>query len=255
MTELAFGIDIGGSGIKGTTVDLTTGDFSADHVRIPTPQPATPKAVAETVKELLSTFGSAATGIPIGITVPCVVTGGITRTAANIDRKWIDYPATDVLAQAIGHQIVLLNDADAAGLAETYYGAAAGQAGLVIVTTLGTGIGSAMIYNGTLIPNSELGHMEIDGFHAEKRAAASIRTNEDLKWPAYAKRLQRYYETLEFLFSPSLFVVGGGISRNSDRFLPLLKLKTPIVPAQLRNRAGIVGAALYASQSQNEEER
>jgi len=248
MAELAFGIDIGGSGIKGAPVDLTTGEFLLERVRIPTPSPSTPKAVAKTVAQVMAQFGEDVKGLPVGITVPCVVRSGITRTAANIDKKWIDYPAVEVLSAAVGSPITLLNDADAAGLAELYYGAARGESGLIIVTTLGTGIGSAIIYNGVLVPNSELGHLEIDGFTAEKRAAASVRTKEDLSWTAYSKRLQTYYSTLEFLFSPDLIVVGGGVSRSSDKFLPNIKLHTPIVPAQLRNRAGIVGAARFAAE-------
>ena len=250
MAGLAFGIDIGGSGIKGAPVDLETGELTAERVRIPTPQPSTPKAVAKTVVKLLEEFGDDVRTLPIGVTVPCVVSGGVTRTAANIDKKWIDYPAGDVMADAIGRPVTLLNDADAAGLAEIYYGAARGQRGLVMVTTLGTGIGSAIIYDGVLVPNSELGHLEIDGFPAEKRAAARVRTEEDLGWGAYIKRLQRYYETLEFLFNPDLIVVGGGISRMSEKFLPALKLRAPIIPAQLRNQAGIVGAARRAAESQ-----
>jgi polyphosphate glucokinase len=179
-----------------------------------------------------------------------VVTTGVTRSAANIDKKWIDYQAEDLFSHTMGRPVTLLNDADAAGLAEAYYGSAKGHPGLVIVTTLGTGIGSAMINNGVLVPNSELGHLEIDGFDAEKRAAASIRTNEDLSWPAYIKRWQRFYETLEALFTPDLLVVGGGISRDSEMFLPYLKLRAPIVPARLRNQAGIVGAARYAAEHQ-----
>jgi polyphosphate glucokinase len=248
MAGSAFGIDIGGSGVKGAPVDLATGDLAEERVRFPTPQPSTPKAVARVIAQVLAEFGGVGEFGAIGITVPCVVTGGVTRTAANIDPKWIDYPAADLIADTIGRPITLLNDADAAGLAESYYGAARGHAGLVMVTTLGTGIGSAIIYNGVLVPNSELGHLEIDGFEAERRAAAGVRAIEDLTWAAYIKRLQRYYETLERLFTPDLFVVGGGISRNSEKFLPYLTLRTPIVPAQLRNHAGIVGAARYASE-------
>jgi polyphosphate glucokinase len=249
MTELAFGIDIGGSGVKGAPVDVTGGALLADRVRIPTPQPATPKAVAATVAEVLGGFPDLGP-VPVGITVPGVVTGGYTRSAANIDPKWVDYPAVEVLSQAVGRPVSLLNDADAAGLAEVYFGAARGHPGLVILTTLGTGIGSALVYNGALVPNSELGHLEIDGFDAEKRAAASARTNEGLNWAAYIKRLQRYYEALELLFTPDLIVVGGGISKSADKFLPHLKLRAPVVPARLRNQAGIVGAAWYAARHQ-----
>jgi len=243
----AFGIDIGGSGVKGAPVDLRTGQFSEDRFRIETPQPSTPKAVAAVVKAVLNHFGATADGLPIGITVPAIVRHGITRSAANIDPKWIDAPAADLLSDAVGRSVTLLNDADAAGLAEVYYGAARGQTGLVIVTTLGTGIGSAMIYRGVLVPNSELGHLQLDGFDAEKRASAGAKANEDLSWPAFSQRLQRYYSHVEALFSPDLLVVGGGISRNAHKFLPRLSLNTPIVPAALRNQAGIVGAAWAAS--------
>lgn len=248
---IAFGVDIGGSGVKGAPVDLETGELTADRVKYETPQPSTPRAVAKVVAQILTDFGDQAAQVPIGITIPSVVTHGITKTAANIDKKWENHPARDTLSAAVGRPITLVNDADAAGLAEVHYGAARGKMGLVMITTLGTGIGSALIYDGVLIPNSELGHMEIDGFQAEKRAAACVRTNEDLSWAAYTKRLQRFYETLEFLFTPDLFVVGGGVSRNAERFLPALSLNTPIVPAQLRNDAGIVGAALYAHQRQS----
>ncbi len=246
MTQVALGIDVGGSGIKGAPVDLDTGKLMTERVRIPTPQPSTPKAVAKTITKLLDELGEETRDLPLAVTIPCIVIKGVTSLSANLDKKWIGCQAADLLSAATGRRVHLLNDADAAGIAEMHYGAAQGHQGLVIMTTLGTGIGSALLYNGVLVPNSELGHLEIDGFDAEKRAAASIRTNEDLSWKAYVKRLQRYYETLEMLFSPDLFVVGGGISRDSEKFLPFLKLKAPIVPAQLRNQAGIVGAAWQA---------
>lgn len=248
MPTQAFGIDIGGSGIKGAPVDIETGNLTANRVRIPTPQPSTPEAVASTVAELLSQFDDDFASI--GITVPCIVSSGVTTFAANLDKKWIGCPAAQILSEAAGREITLLNDADAAGIAETYYGAARERSGLVILTTLGTGIGTAIIYNGILVPNSELGHVIVDGYDAETRAAASVRTNEDLSWPDYTARLQRYYETLEFLFSPDLFIVGGGISKDADKFIPFLKLKAEIVPAQLRNQAGIVGVARYAFEAQ-----
>jgi polyphosphate glucokinase len=243
----AFGIDIGGSGIKGAPVDLDLGDLSAERYRIETPQPATPKAVAKTVRSIIDHFGADTTDLPVGVTIPAVVQRGITRSAANIDKKWIDAPAVEILTQLIERPVTLLNDADAAGLAEVYYGAAKGNNGLVLMTTLGTGIGTAIIYRGVLIPNSELGHLEIDGFDAERRASAGTRTNEGLSWPEYVERLQRYYSHVESLLWPDLFVVGGGISRSAAKFLPKLDLRTPIVPAELRNRAGIVGAALAAA--------
>jgi polyphosphate glucokinase len=243
----AFGIDIGGSGIKGAPVDLSIGDLVGERHRLVTPQPATPKAVARTVKKVIAHFGAAAESLPVGITLPAVVTHGQTRSAANIDKKWIDAPAVEIFTDVLERPVTILNDADAAGLAEVYYGAAQGNDGLVVVTTLGTGIGSAIIYKGVLIPNSELGHLEIDGFEAEKRASAGVKANEDLSWPTYIERLQRYYSHVEFLFWPDLFVVGGGVSRNAAKFLPFLDLRTPIVPATLRNRAGIVGAAWAAA--------
>jgi len=184
---------------------------------------------------------------PVGVTVPGVVRHGVVHSAANIDKSWLGTDADALFTKATGRDVHVVNDADAAGLAEVRYGAAKGRQGLVIVTTLGTGIGSALVYDGVLVPNSELGHLEIDGKNAEKRAANSAREAEDLSWERWAKRLTKYYRTLEDLFSPDLFVVGGGVSKKADEFLPLLDLETEIVPATLRNRAGIVGAALYAT--------
>ncbi|WGL52635.1 ROK family protein [Nocardioides sp. BP30] len=242
----AFGIDFGGTGIKGAPVDLGKGDFSAERVRIKTPAKSTPKNVAEVFVELLASFPESTD--PVGVTVPGVVRHGVVRTAANIDEEWIGTDADKLFSEATGREVHVVNDADAAGLAEVRYGAARDQRGLVIVTTLGTGIGSALVYDGVLVPNSELGHLEIDGHDAERRAANSAREREDLSWSHWAKRLQRYYSTLEQLFSPDLFVVGGGVSKQSAQFLPLLDLETKIVPAQLRNDAGAVGAALYAAE-------
>jgi polyphosphate glucokinase len=242
-----LGIDIGGSGIKGAPVDLAAGDFAADRVRIPTPAKSTPAKVAEVVAEIVAGFADQIGDGPIGITIPSVVTHGVTRSAANIDPSWIDAPAAEIFATRLGRAVFLINDADAAGIAEAKFGAAQGQDGIVLITTLGTGIGSALIYRGVLIPNTELGHLEIDGYDAEKRAAASIRTAESLSYDQYVPRLQRYYERVEALFWPDLIVVGGGVSKDADKFLPRLKLKTPIVPATLRNRAGIIGAAWMAA--------
>ena len=184
---------------------------------------------------------------PIGVTIPAVVTHGKTRSAANIDKSWIDCEAEKLFEDQLGREILLVNDADAAGIAEVHYGAAKGHPGLVILTTLGTGIGTAIVYRGALVPNSELGHMEIDGYDAETRAASSVKDKLELSWSDWAKRLQRYYETLEALLWPDLIVVGGGVSKNADKFIPKLKLKTEMVPAKLRNSAGIVGAAWLAA--------
>lgn len=241
-----FGIDFGGTGIKGAPVDLVRGAFAAERVRVRTPEKSTPKNVAEVFADVLAAFPDS-TG-PVGVTVPGVVRHGVVRTAANIDEEWIGTDADALFSLATGREVHVVNDADAAGLAEVRYGAARDQRGLVIVTTLGTGIGSALVYDGVLVPNSELGHLELDGHDAEKRAANSAREREDLSWEHWAKRLQRYYGALEQLFSPDLIVVGGGVSKLAAQFLPLLELTTPIVPATLRNDAGSVGAALYASE-------
>ncbi|MFW6597956.1 polyphosphate--glucose phosphotransferase [Propionibacteriaceae bacterium Y2011] len=249
--RLALGIDVGGSGIKGAPVDLDAGEFSTERRRIATPKKSTPQNVAEVIAELVEHFADQLTPqTPVGITMPAIVHHGVTMSAANIDDAWIGFEAEKLLEKTLQRDVYLVNDADAAGVAESHFGAAKGAQGLVILTTLGTGIGSAMIHNGVLIPNSELGHLEIDGHDAESRAASRIKDEEGLSYKKWAKRLQRYYEVVEFLFSPDLFVVGGGVSRDADEFLPLLKLRTPIVPAKLRNTAGIIGAAHLAADLQ-----
>jgi polyphosphate glucokinase len=242
--SLPCGVDFGGSGIKAAPVDLGAGEFAADRSRIATPTPSTPDAVARVLVELLGRFPDA--DGPVGITVPGVVRHGVVHSAANIDRSWLGTDADAVFTTATGRDVHVVNDADAAGLAEVRYGAARGRRGLVLVTTLGTGIGSALVHDGVLVPNAELGHLEIDGHDAETRAANSAREKHGLSWQQWAGRLQVYYRTLERLFSPDLFVVGGGVSKKADQFLPLLDLDTEIVPATLLNHAGIIGAALYA---------
>jgi polyphosphate glucokinase len=244
---LPLGIDVGGSGIKGAPVDLDSGGFAAKRMRIDTPVPSTPDAVAEVISQIVDEFDDVRGDSPIGITMPSVVTHGVVRSAANIDKSWIDFDAEPMLQEKLRHDIVLVNDADAAGVAELHYGAAKGQRGLVIMTTLGTGIGTALIFNGELIPNSELGHIELDGHDAETRAASSIKDREGLSYPEWAERLQRYYSHLEALLWPDLFVVGGGVSKDHEEFLPLLRLRTPIIPAELQNKAGIIGAAHLAA--------
>jgi polyphosphate glucokinase len=245
-----LGIDIGGSGIKGAPVDLSVGEMTTKRLRIATPSKSTPRNVAKVVGQIVDNFADAIGNGPIGVTIPAVVTHGQTRTAANIDKSWIDCEAEKILADELGREIHLVNDADAAGVAEAHYGAAAGHPGLVVLTTLGTGIGTAIVYRGVLIPNSELGHMEVDGHDAETRAASSVKDREGMSYEKWAKRLQRYYERLEALLWPDLVVVGGGVSKDADKFLHLLKLKTPIVPAKLLNSAGIVGAAWLAADRQ-----
>ena len=240
-----IGIDFGGSGIKAAPVDLQTGEFSADRERIDTPEESTPKAVAKVMAELLKKFEHSDS--PVGVTVPGVVRkNGVVASAANIDKSWIGTDADDLLSDVLGRSVRVINDADAAGLAEARYGVARGRAGLVIVTTLGTGIGSALLYDGVLVPNSELGHLEVEGHDAETRAANSVRKNEDLSWEKWAKRLTTYYRTVERLFSPDLIVIGGGVSKHGAEFVPLIDIDTEIISATLRNTAGIVGAAALA---------
>lgn len=242
-----LGIDVGGSGIKGAPVDLDTGELASKRQRIPTPRPATPDAVATVVDQLVDLFAEQTGDAAIGVTVPGVVVRGTVLSAANIDPTWLGVDAAALIREHTGRSVTVLNDADAAGVAELHYGAAKGVMGLIIVTTLGTGIGSALIHDGILIPNSELGHLEMDGQPAEKIAAASIKDIEGLTYEEYIPRLQRYFSMLERLFTPDLIIVGGGISKEADLFLPHLRLRTPIVPAKLRNQAGIIGAARIAA--------
>ena len=250
-----LGIDVGGSGIKGAPVDLAMGDFAVPRLRISTPEKSSPKNVAAVVAEIVAHFkGHLADDARIGLTIPAPVVHGTVPFIANLHKSWAGCEAAKFFENFLGRPVTLVNDADGAGLAEAHYGAAKGNDGLVIMTTLGTGIGTAIIYRGVLIPNAELGHVELDGHDAESRAASSIKEREGLSYKEWAVRLQRYYSHLEMLFSPDLFVVGGGVSKDSDRFLPHLELKTPIVPATLRNRAGIIGAALAARDAEQHPE-
>ncbi|WP_375424670.1 polyphosphate--glucose phosphotransferase [uncultured Friedmanniella sp.] len=243
-----LGIDIGGSGIKGAPVDLMTGEFVGKRLRIATPEKSTPENVAKVVGDIVDHFKDAidANG-PIGVTIPAVVTHGQTRSAANIDKSWIDAEAEKIFEDHLGRDIYLVNDADAAGVAEVKYGAAKDHPGLVLLTTLGTGIGSALVYRGVLIPNTEFGHLEIDGHDAESRAASSVKDKEGLSYSQWAKRLQRYYERVEALLWPDLIVVGGGVSKDADKFLSKIDVHAELVPAKLLNTAGIVGAAWLAN--------
>ncbi|BDT88077.1 ROK family protein [Nocardia cyriacigeorgica] len=238
----AFGIDIGGSGVKGAAVDLATGELVHQRIKIATPQPATPHAVAETVADLVAQAGWDG---PVGITLPCVVLDGVARSAANVDPAWIGTDARTLFSAALGGRAVtVLNDADAAGMAEDRYGAAKDFDGLVLLLTFGTGIGSAVLYNGTLVPNSELGHVEIGGMEAEHRAAASIKDRDGLSYQQWAVQVSTVLIGLENLFWPKVFVAGGGISRDAAQWIPLLTNRTPVIPANLKNTAGIVGAAM-----------
>lgn len=246
-TQHPLGIDIGGSGIKGAPVDLATGLFARDRLRCETPKVSSPDAVADVVAQIAEHFAEVTGDSPIGVTMPAVVTNGVVRSAANIDAAWIGTDVRRLLSERLGRPVTVVNDADAAGVGEIHFGAARNADGLVLVSTLGTGIGSALIYNGVLVPNSELGHLEIDGHDAEHRAASSVKDDKNLSWQEWAERLQRYFSHVENLFWPDLIVVGGGVSRKAEKFLPYLHLRAPIVAAQLQNSAGIVGAAWLAS--------
>lgn len=242
----AIGIDIGGTGIKGAIVDLDAGELVSDRVKHPTPEGGEPEAIIETVAQLVDELGT--DGVAhIGVCFPAIVRNGRTMSAANVSERWIGLDADTLFGEALGRDIHFVNDADAAGYAEAVSGAARDQQGLVIMTTLGTGIGSALIYDGVLIPNSELGHLELDGRDAEDWAANSAREREGLSFAQWAERLTRYYRHVEFLFSPDLFIIGGGVSKQHDEFLHLIEVETPMVPAVLRNNAGIMGAAALAA--------
>ncbi len=240
-----FGIDVGGSGIKGAPVDTATGELLRERERIATPQPSTPQAVVETVAELLREVPPGR----IGVTLPSVVVDGTACTAANIDPSWVGTDVRALLLDATGREALVVNDADAAGAAEVRFGAARGVAGTVLVLTLGTGIGSALFRDGLLVPNTELGHLELDGADAETRASDAARKREDLSWEAWAERVQRYLVHVDLLLRPDLVVLGGGVSKKAEQWLHLLDVRPPLVPAGLKNEAGIVGAALLAAGS------
>lgn len=245
----AIGIDIGGTGIKGAIVDLDAGELVSDRVKHATPEGGEPDAIITTVQlivdELITEHGG--TDVTnIGVCFPAIVRNGRTMSAANVSDAWIGLDADARFSEALGRDIHFVNDADAAGYAEAIFGAARGHRGLVIMTTLGTGIGSAFIYDGVLIPNSELGHLELGGDDAEHWAANSAREREGLSFEQWAERLTRYYRHVEFLFSPDLLVIGGGVSKQHDEFLHLIDVETPMVPAELLNNAGIIGAAELA---------
>ena len=241
----SFGIDVGGSGIKGGIVDLDTGQLIGDRIKLLTPQPATPPAVAKTIAEVVNGFGW--TG-PLGVTYPGVVTHGVVQTAANVDKAWIGTNARDIISSELnGQDVTVLNDADAAGLAEEHYGAGKGNSGLVVLLTFGTGIGSAVIHNGALIPNTEFGHLEVGGKEAEHRAASSVKERNDWSYEKWAKQVTRVLVAIETVMWPDLFIAGGGISRKADKWLPLLENRTPVVAAALLNTAGIVGAAMAST--------
>ena len=242
-----LGIDIGGTGIKGAPVDVETGKLLEERFRIETPQPAAPNAVADVVEQVAAHFKYRG---PTGITFPSVVKNGVIYTAANVDKSWIGTNAGELFSKHVGGAATVINDADAAGVAEMRFGAGRGRNGVVIMVTLGTGIGSAVFLDGKLLPNTEFGHLRIRGKDAEKRASEKIREDKKLSWKQWAKHLSEFLCELEKLFSPDLFIIGGGISKKADKFFPHIKTKTEviIVPAEMRNDAGIIGAAYLASQ-------
>ncbi|MET0976477.1 MAG: polyphosphate--glucose phosphotransferase [Leifsonia sp.] len=242
----AIGIDIGGTGIKGAVVDLDSGELVTDRIKLNTPEGGEPADIVSTTKTLLERLEQKGGELPIGVCFPAVVKNGRTMSAANVSKKWVGLEAEKLFEKKLGRDIHFVNDADAAGYAETRFGAAKDIAGVVLLTTLGTGIGSALINDGVLVRNTELGHLELDGHDAESRAAYSAMEREGLDWKHWARRLQRYYSHLEMLFTPDLFVVGGGVSKHYEQFFPYLELHTPIVPAVHRNNAGILGAAALA---------
>ncbi|MGN7191365.1 MULTISPECIES: polyphosphate--glucose phosphotransferase [unclassified Curtobacterium] len=248
MTSLAVGVDIGGTGIKGAIVDVTTGELQTDRIKKATPEGGKPHDIVAVAKSILDELAPGA-DVPVGVCFPAIVRDGKTMSAANVSKKWIGFEAEALFEKELGRSIHFVNDADAAGFAEQQFGAAKGKDGLVVVTTLGTGIGTALINDGVLIVNSELGHLEIDGHDAESRASFAAKERDELSWKHWAKRLQTYYSTLEALLSPELFVVGGGVSKHHEEFLPLLDLQAGIIPATLRNNAGIIGAATLAARS------
>lgn len=251
--HVALGVDIGGSGIKAAPVNLKNGEFLEKRHRIATPQPATPEAVGKTVAQVVSTF-EPSKKTPIGITFPGVIQHGVVKFAPNVDQSWIGVNVDDVMRDYVGRHVHTLNDADAAGYGEYLYGAAHGRDGVVFLATFGTGIGSAVIVEGEVMPNTELGHLLIDGIDAEEYAAESARERHDLAWEEWASHLQKYFSEVERLIWPDLIIVGGGVSKAHDQFLPRLALRSPIVPAELLNDAGIVGAAAAAAHFRERQE-
>ncbi len=241
--QQTVGVDIGGTGIKAALVDLEHGALIGDRVRIDTPRGAKPADVLTAVREVLHRLDITDQRVSLGVAFPAIVRHGRTMSAANVSDDWIGFEAEKFFEDGLGRDIAFTNDADAAGIAEARYGAARDRNGLVILTTLGTGIGSAFLYDGVLVPNTELGHLQHNGHSIERWAAYSAKEREDLSWDAWAQRLQSFYSHIEFLFSPDLIVVGGGVSKHAKEFLPLLALDTPILAAVHRNAAGIIGAA------------
>ncbi len=247
--RLAFGVDVGGSGIKAAIVDIDTGEMRSERLRVPTPRPSTPDKVGSSIGRLIRRLAKATTvpaDAPVGVGLPGVAIGGRLKTAANIDAAWVDYPIAEKLSKSLKRRVEVVNDADAAGIAEMRFGVGAGKPGTVIFLTLGTGVGSGVFVDGVLVPNTEFGQMEIRGRPAERRSASAARSRRGLSWKAWAQDLDEHLQRIEDLMWPRLFILGGGVSKNADKFVPRLTARTPVVPAELRNDAGIVGAAIVA---------
>jgi polyphosphate glucokinase len=243
MTVL--GIDIGGTGIKGAPVNVATGELLAERFRIPTPKPALPNAVADVVGQIASHFKYKG---PTGVTFPGIVKKSVIYSATNVDHSWLQVDASKLFHRHLGGPVTVVNDADAAGIAEMHFGTGQGKRGVVIMLTFGTGIGSAIFHNGVLVPNAELGHIQLRGKDAEKRCSERVREEKEMSYKKWAKIVSEYLDTLETLFSPELFIIGGGISKKADKFLPYLTAKTDVLiqPAKMQNDAGIIGAAFLA---------
>ena len=248
---LAIGVDVGGSGVKAAVVDTGTGRLVSERLRVPTPTPSTPDKVGATIgrliKRLVKTPGTPP-DMPVGVGLPGVAMNGRLLTAANIDPEWVDYPIAEKLSKSLRRPVSIVNDADAAGIAEMRFGVGAGRPGVVIFLTLGTGVGSGVFVDGTLVPNTEFGQMEIRGRPAERRSASAARVRRGLSWKAWANDLDEHLQRIEDLMWPTLFIIGGGVSKNADKFIPRLTTRTAVVPAELRNDAGIVGAAIVAAE-------
>ena len=240
-----LGIDIGGTGVKGAVVDTESGNLVRDRIRLLTPQPATPKALCRTVSEVISHFDWSG---PVGCGFPGIIRQGVVHSAAHVSRKWMGKNVKENFDEATGCSFRVLNDADVAGLAEARFGAGKDQGGVVLLLTLGTGIGSALFIDGTLVPNTEFGHVELKGHDAEYWAADSVREKRKLGWKKWARQVNFYLQAMEFYLSPDLIIIGGGVSRKHEKFIPKLELDTRVVPARLRNEAGIVGAAVAGAE-------
>jgi polyphosphate glucokinase len=251
--RIAIGVDVGGSGIKAAAVDLDSGELISPRHRVPTPQPSAPAAVIASIARIMKKIEAEVVigaSVPVGVGFPAVVIDGVTKSAANVDPGWVDFDADHAMARVLNRPVHLVNDADAAGVAEMRFGVGVGRRGTVFLITLGTGTGSALFYNGMLVPNLELGHMEIRGRDAERRSAAVARVRRGLSWKAWAADLDEHLLAIERLFSPQLFIIGGGVSKRADQFVPKLTVRAEVIPAALRNDAGIVGAAMAAAEAE-----